>query len=189
MDTKQYIKSVVESTREHIFIRDEDGILIIKPNRVHNLNPMATKLLKRLYELPAEQAHVAIEEISKEFGVPEERVYEDARKVLDTLLDLLKHPFSVSNSVKMMPFGSHKRDLPVLSEIALTYGCNNNCVFCYASSPERESDVEQMTTEQVKRILDIIRNDAKIPTVSFTVENPHSEKTYQSLSDMQSQST
>ncbi|MEZ4813127.1 MAG: hypothetical protein R2883_06565 [Caldisericia bacterium] len=44
-------------------------------------------------------------------------------------------------------------------------------VFCYASSPERIDDVPQMTTDEVKNFY-IIRNDALIPTVSFTGGEP-----------------
>jgi len=176
MELKKYIESVIESTREHIFIRDEDGILIIKPNRIHNLNPTATQLLSRMYQENPDDPYQAIIDMAKEFGEPEERVATDAKKVLDTLLDLLKNPFAMVPGVKMTTFGSHKRDLPVLSEVALTYGCNNKCVFCYASSPERVDDVPQMTTEEVKKILGIIRNTAKIPTVSFTGGEPTMRK-------------
>jgi radical SAM protein with 4Fe4S-binding SPASM domain len=172
MGIKRYIESVVESTREHIFIRDEDGVLIIKPNRVHNLNPMASSMLSRIYSENCEDPYSIVEQIANEYRVPEDKVASDLKHLLDTLLELLKNPFGVAEGVKMTPFGSHKRDLPVLSEIALTYGCNNKCVFCYASSPERVDDTYHMSTDEVKRILKIIRYDAKVPTVSFTGGEP-----------------
>jgi len=172
MGLKKYIESVVESTKEHVFIRDEDGVLIIKPNRIHNLNPMATTMLAGAYGKHVDSPYEVVAEVAREYDIPEDRVGSDLKKLLDTLLELLKNPFEMANGVKSTPFGSHKRDLPVLSEVALTYGCNNKCVFCYASSPERIDDVYKMTTDEVKKILRIIRNDAKVPTVSFTGGEP-----------------
>jgi radical SAM protein with 4Fe4S-binding SPASM domain len=65
--------------------------------------------------------------------------------------------------------------LPILGEIALTYRCNNRCLFCYAGcSPE--SDMETMpaglSTSEWKTIIDIFKNDAKIPFFSFTGGEP-----------------
>jgi radical SAM protein with 4Fe4S-binding SPASM domain len=74
--------------------------------------------------------------------------------------------------VRTTPFGSHHRDLPVLSEIALTYRCQNRCTFCYASAPDRGQQVPEMTADEVKRILDIIVDEARVPTVSFTGGEP-----------------
>ena len=71
-----------------------------------------------------------------------------------------------------MPFGSHKRDLPVLSEVALTYACQNRCTFCYADAPKRGAHVPEMTTEEVCTILDRIFDEAHCPTVSFTGGEP-----------------
>jgi radical SAM protein with 4Fe4S-binding SPASM domain len=62
--------------------------------------------------------------------------------------------------------------LPVLSEIALTYRCQNRCSFCYASAPDRGPLVPEMSTEQVRHIIDIIVDDARVPTVSFTGGEP-----------------
>ena len=60
----------------------------------------------------------------------------------------------------------------MLSEIALTYRCQNRCFFCYASSPERGRSVPERTAEEVKRVLDKIVDQARVPTVSFTGGEP-----------------
>jgi radical SAM protein with 4Fe4S-binding SPASM domain len=75
-------------------------------------------------------------------------------------------------ALRRTPFGSHARELPVLSEIALTYRCQNRCTFCYASAPNRGQVVPEMTTAEVKRIIDTIVDDARVPTVSFTGGEP-----------------
>ena len=61
---------------------------------------------------------------------------------------------------------------PVLSEIALTYSCQNRCEFCYASSPYRGDRQNEMTTEQIKTIIKKIHEEAKVPTISFTGGEP-----------------
>lgn len=54
--------------------------------------------------------------------------------------------------------------LPVLSEVALTYTCNVRCRFCYADCTQKEVE-SQLDTEGFKRVLDIIRYDAQVPSV------------------------
>jgi len=71
-----------------------------------------------------------------------------------------------------MAFGAHQRKFPVISEIALTYRCQNRCFFCYASAPERGRRVPEMTTGQVCQIVDAIVDQARVPTVSFTGGEP-----------------
>jgi radical SAM protein with 4Fe4S-binding SPASM domain len=60
----------------------------------------------------------------------------------------------------------------VLSEIALTYRCQNRCFFCYASSPARGRIVPEMAFEDVCAVLDKIVDQAHVPTVSFTGGEP-----------------
>jgi radical SAM protein with 4Fe4S-binding SPASM domain len=172
MDRKKYIEDVVRSTKEYIYVRTDDNLLIVKPNRVMNLNDTGAQLLSKLYASKEGEEYAAVEEITKQYGQSIERVEEDACNILKTVIELLKSPYMTIPGIKQTQFGSHKRDLPVLSEIALTYGCNNNCVFCYASSPERVDEKPQMTTDQVKNVLNVIWNEAKVPTVSFTGGEP-----------------
>jgi radical SAM protein with 4Fe4S-binding SPASM domain len=176
MDRKAYIEDVVKSTRDYIFVRTDDNLLIIKPNRIMNLNDTATGLLSLLYGAGESEVYESVSKVSAQYNVPFERVEEDACNLLKTIVELLKSPYMVVPTVKQTGFGTHKRDLPVLSEIALTYGCNNNCVFCYASSPERVDEKPQMTTSQVKKVLEVIWNKAKVPTVSFTGGEPTMRK-------------
>ena len=46
---QQFAASFVESTREYVFVRAEDNLLILRPNRVQYLNPTATDMLHALY--------------------------------------------------------------------------------------------------------------------------------------------
>lgn len=172
MDKRSFIEDVVKSTKAHIFVRPDDGLLIIRPNKVHFLNDTASELLSDMYTQPEGNAYQAVANISRKYSKDEEHVAEDAYKLLQTMLEMLKNPDFVPGTVRQKPFGSHKRDLPVLSEIALTYDCQNKCVFCYASAPERCDELKEMTTDEVKQVLWKIRNVAKVPTVSFTGGEP-----------------
>ena len=50
IDLQRFAEELVGSTREHIYIRPEDGLIIMRPNRAYNLNESAKELLLRLYD-------------------------------------------------------------------------------------------------------------------------------------------
>lgn len=173
IDVQKFAIDLVTSTREYIYIRPEDGLLIMRPNRMHHLNGVAVDLLLRLYngdEVP--DAGAAIREVAAKYEVSEARVETDLRNLLFSVAALLKDNVCGAPSIRSTPFGSHHRDLPVLSEIALTYRCQNRCTFCYADSPERGREVPEMSTAQVQVIIDRIFDEAHCPTVSFTGGEP-----------------
>ena len=65
----------------------------------------------------------------------------------------------------------------MLSEVALTYRCNLRCGFCYAGCgqggvPEGWDERAAMSDDEVCRVLDVIRGDARCPSVSFTGGEP-----------------
>jgi len=166
------VQQFVASTRDHIFIRPEDNLLILRPNKVHYLNPMATEMLAALYARPAPNVDGLVRDFSARYGVPAERIRGDLDALLESLQWVLRDQPGRGPAVRRTPFGTHAIKLPVLSEIALTYRCNNRCTFCYASAPERGRQVPEMTTGQVKQIIDKIVDQARVPTVSFTGGEP-----------------
>ena len=111
-------------------------------------------------------------ELAERYDVSARRIEEDMEKLVQGLSLLLQDRADCAPAVKTTPFGSHERKYPVLSEIALTYRCQNRCFFCYASSPDRGPQVPEMTTDKVKLVLDKIVNQARVPTVSFTGGEP-----------------
>ncbi|MGQ9627666.1 MAG: PqqD family peptide modification chaperone [Anaerolineae bacterium] len=168
---KQFATSFVESTRDYIFIRPEDNILILRPNKVHFLNETATIMLKKLYDAQPLDVMQVVEELATHYKVPSERIEEDMEKLLVSLSRLLQGQ-TCGPAVRHSPFGSHERKYPILSEIALTYRCQNRCFFCYASSPERGRQVPEMTTEEVCLVIDKIVDQARVPSISFTGGEP-----------------
>ena len=91
MDVQKFAAELVTSTREYIYIRPEDGLLIMRPNRMHHLNEVAVDLLLRLYngsDVP--DARAAIKEVAAKYEVAEERVEADLRDLLLSVVALLK---------------------------------------------------------------------------------------------------
>ncbi len=162
----------ITSTQDFVFIRPEDKLLILRPNKIHHLNRTATEMLTALYAQEEPDVAAVVNETAARYGVPEAQVAADLERLLQSLALVLQDREGAAPAVRRTPFGSHARELPVLSEIALTYRCQNRCTFCYASAPDRGPEVPEMTTDEVEHVLDVIVDDARVPTVSFTGGEP-----------------
>jgi len=169
---QEFASSFVESTRDYVFVRPEDSLLILRPNRIHYLNRTATDLLHALYNQRTVNVAALVAHMAERYRAPEIQVRQDLDTLLRSLALILQDKAGCAPAVKITPFGTHQRKYPVLSEIALTYRCQNRCFFCYASSPDRGRTVPEMTTEEVKGVLDKIVDQARVPTVSFTGGEP-----------------
>jgi radical SAM protein with 4Fe4S-binding SPASM domain len=169
---QQFAASFVESTRDYVFIRPEDHLLILRPNRVQYLNPTATEMLHALYQQESVDVETLVRQFAARYDVPEHQVGHDMDELLQSLALILQNRTGCAPAVRSTTFGTHRRKYPVLSEIALTYRCQNRCFFCYASSPERGKVVPEMSTQEVQRVLDKIIDQAHVPTVSFTGGEP-----------------
>ncbi len=170
---QRFATELVNATREYIYIRPEDGLIIFRPNRMNYLNESALLMLDMLYGSPdGPDVEAVVSSVVKRYGIDDERARNDLHNLLISVSALLNDDVCGAPSVKIMQFGSHHRELPVLSEIALTYKCQNRCTFCYANSPARGRDVPEMTTTEVQVIIDRIYDEAHCPTVSFTGGEP-----------------
>lgn len=169
---QQFAESFVESTREYVFIRPEDNLLILRPNKVHYLNKTATHLLGALYGQEQVDVGALVDQMAARYEVPGEQIEGDLDRLLESLNLILNDRTGCAPAVRMMPFGTHHHKFPVLSEIALTYKCQARCFFCYASAPDRGPKVDEMMTAEVQTVLDKIVGEAKVPTVSFTGGEP-----------------
>ncbi|MBK8979681.1 MAG: radical SAM protein [Planctomycetes bacterium] len=155
------------NVRDHVFVRAVDRVFIQRPNRAVHLNERGVAVLEPLLR------GVPIAEVLAPWGrradvwCDVERFLLDVRKLLqDGLADTYESP-----AVDKQPFAASFSPLPVMAEVAVTYRCNARCEFCYAgcncTCNPVGSDVE-MTLDDVRRVLDAIRNDAQVPSVSFT---------------------
>lgn len=172
-DLQQFASQLVEATKEYIFIRPEDGLIIMRPNRLNFLNETAVMMLQGLYgNASGPDVEGVLTQVSQHYDVGRDQVQQDLLRLLQSLSALLNDDICAAPSVKQTGFGSHSRELPVLSEIAVTYRCQNRCTFCYADAPKRGRDVPEMTTAEVCTIIDRIFDEAHCPTVSFTGGEP-----------------
>lgn len=169
---QQFAADFVASTRDLIFIRPEDRVIILRPNKAQHLNATACEMLALLYGQETVDVGAVVEHVAARHGVARERVAKDLNDLLRSLSGLIRGDLSKAPSVRMTPFGSHEIRLPVLSEIALTYRCQHRCPFCYADAARRGDAAGEMTAEQVMRCLDRIWDEARVPTVSFTGGEP-----------------
>ncbi len=166
-------EGLVNGTRNQIYIRPEDGLIILRPNRLHHLNRTATEMLAALYNDPqGPDAERVVAGVVARYGTQPARVREDLQRLLISVSALLQDDVCAAPAARITRFGSHERTLPVLSEIALTYRCQNRCTFCYADAPRRGAEVPEMTTDEVQRIIDRIADEAHCPTLSFTGGEP-----------------
>ncbi len=164
--------SFIATTRDLIFVRPEDGVLILRPNRVQYLNATAAEVLDSLYRPSTVDVAAVIARLAVRYETSEERIAADVEALLRTLETLLQNRPGDAPAIQRTGFGAHQRKLPVISEIALTYRCQNRCFFCYASAPDRGRQTPEMSADEVKRVIDKIIDQARVPMISFTGGEP-----------------
>jgi len=168
-DKIQWIDSYIPNVVPFISVRQEDNLLIKIPNEAFKLNLQGIKVLKVLIE-----GH-SIYDIVEKYD-DKETVSRDLHYFFCDLRALLKgcyHEKDQRKAVESIPFTLPFNKLPVLSEIALTYQCNLACQFCYASCGcQKDNGSLDVSTKEIYKILDIIKNEAKVPSVSFTGGEP-----------------
>ena len=158
----------VADTRSAIFVRRADNLLMIRPDKTLGLNATATTLLAALYEREALPSSRVVAQLAPQLGVEYDRLLEDARTLLDNVRHLLNEDFTPRHGLRFGTFDRSRVAYPTLAEIALTYGCQNRCAFCYASSPHRRDEGPMMTTEEIKHVMRTIYHEAHVPSLSFT---------------------
>jgi radical SAM protein with 4Fe4S-binding SPASM domain len=182
----------------HLFVRPEDELLILVPNRPCKLNRTAIRMLSGLLSEGLPIAEVLAREAAAVraapgVGAPAARVPGGTPPSLGPTRLAQIHSFFVDladlvsgrmgegfgrASVIQEAFSADFCRFPVLSELALTSACNLDCAFCYAGSgagattgaPSAGPPV--LATEEALRLLAIIRHEALCPSVSFTGGEP-----------------
>ncbi len=170
LDDLRWVPKFMSEIKDYFFVRPEDNLLILRPNKVMHLNTTARTMLQML--LNNETPESVVEHLTSNFEVESQKVLNDLALFVDDLRNIVSGNQNIYayQTARILPFGVGQIKYPVLSEIALTYRCNNKCRFCYAYSPYRESG--ELTTEEVKRVIDILADDAKVPSLSFTGGEP-----------------
>lgn len=161
-----WIDNFISSIKEYVYVREDENLLIILPNQVYKLNNTATELLSFLLEGNSIKSY--LDSNSLNLQQIEAIIY-----FICDFRSLLKGCFienELRKSIEVIPYNRYFYNYPILSEIALTYACNALCKFCYLDCNKNNKNA--LTTEELKTIIYKIRNEAKVPSVSFTGGEP-----------------
>jgi radical SAM protein with 4Fe4S-binding SPASM domain len=122
---QQFVSSFVESTREFVFVRPEDKLLILRPNRVHYLNNTAVTILHALYNQKQVDVASLAAQMAARYRVPEGRIVQDLDKLLHSLSLILQDKIPCAPAVKTT---SLRPDLPELIAYAKRRGLRANLI-------------------------------------------------------------
>jgi radical SAM protein with 4Fe4S-binding SPASM domain len=169
----EWIDTFVERIRPYVHVRLTDRVLIRLPNQAFKLNRTGAKVLHHIIQGGSIQD--ILKARSSDEKLPEQlhSFFIDLSCILNSAVCDDYH----SRSLERVRFDLGYIELPVLSEVALTWRCNIKCRFCYASCTcISETDdgphQEELTTDEFKHVLNVIRHDAEVPSVSFTGGEP-----------------
>jgi len=166
-----WIDEFIDRVRPYVFVRAADNLIIKRPNQAQKLNAQGVAVLEKLL------SGMTIGDLLDEIGREPEKVRDvhlflfEIKRFLEGTLDELTR----TSAVDVQPFEMRFSRLPVLSEVAITYRCNLRCSFCYAGcncTTNPVGDDREMTTDEVFEVLRAIRQDAQVPSVSFTGGEP-----------------
>ncbi|MBI4802558.1 MAG: radical SAM protein [Elusimicrobia bacterium] len=165
----EWIDGYAARIKPYVRVRAEDSLLIKIPNQTYKLNPQGLKILAFLLE------GGSIFSVLEKFG-DKEKVSLDIYYFFRDLTALLKGCYNEKeerNAVEKTAFSIPYNTLPVLSEIAVTYRCNLSCRFCYAACGCKKDEAQPgLPAESLREILGIIKEEAQVPSVSFTGGEP-----------------
>lgn len=159
-----WVDSFIKSVKDYINVRKEEKLLILLPNQVFQLNETATELLSYLLEGNS---------VLTLFGFLDKNKIGDVQNFMCDLRALMMgcvREDQDRKAIEYIPYHRYFYKYPILSEFAITYRCNAACLFCYANCPRKES--EELSTKEAKIILKKIKEEAKVPSVSFTGGEP-----------------
>lgn len=164
-----WVDQFINNVKSYIYVRSEDNLLIKRPNQATKINSSAAKIL--IYLLNGGK----IDDIINKLNIEKVKELENFMFALKLYLEGKLDEFTLNPAVKKEKFGQGFSKLPVLSELALTYKCNLKCSFCYAgcnctvnpSGSNKELDISDL-----KRIINTIYNEARVPSISFTGGEP-----------------
>lgn len=171
-----WVDDFLNRIKPYVHMRLKDNVLIRMPNEAFKLNSTGAKVIDHIL------SGGSVNDIIK--ARPDRLETEEQLERFFTDFSLIWNGKVCENyntpAIHRTEFGLGYIKLPILSEVALTYTCNVKCRFCYADCTQKEVE-SQLDTEGFKRILDIIRYEAEVPSVSFTGGEP---TTYKELPEL-----
>ena len=168
-----WIDAFVGRIRPFVHVRLKDHVLIRLPNQTFKLNRTGAHVLNHIIHGGSIKDILKARSYDEKLPSQLYSFFTDLSRMLGSAICDAYH----SPALERIPFDLGYIELPILSEVALTWSCNIKCRFCYAScrcvsEPKDNSTLEELSTKDVKRVLRIIRHDADVPSVSFTGGEP-----------------
>lgn len=167
-----WVDEFIGNVRPYIMVREEDNLLIRMPNQAHRLNPEGVRILKHLLD------GGTMVQLEHRLGGDPQKIADaglflfEIKRCLEGKLKENNH----SRAVAVRPLTLGFSQLPVLSEVAVTSRCNLRCAFCYygcgGAASVSANEKQEMTADQIRRVLEAIFHQARTPSVSFTGGEP-----------------
>lgn len=162
-----WVDDFINSIKPYVYMRLKDNVLIRMPNEAFKLNPSGARIVKHILDGGSVQDFIRARSDFPETESQLERFFIDFSRIWNgEVCENYK-----TDAIRKTEFRIGYIELPVLSEVALTYRCNIKCEFCYGDCTRTERQ-KQLDTAGFKKILDIIRYEAEVPSVSFTGGEP-----------------
>lgn len=130
-----WVDEFIRNIRPYVFVRTADNVLIKRPNQVARLNATGARILKYLLDGGSLRGLAKHMRANPAKTAELEAFLLAVKAHLEGKVDPLFPPAAV----EMVPMELNLTRLPVLSEIALNYGCNLKCRFCYAGKSRRRA--------------------------------------------------
>lgn len=162
------IDGFVASTRTALFVREADELLMIRPDKTMRVNSSGAAILAALYDRARRPSRDVLAELAVSFDIPTERLLEDTLALIDAVGAILNEDFTPRPALRQGLFDRGMVAFPTLGEIAVTYGCQNRCAFCYAASPQRGDEQPPMSAAEIVRVMERMFHEAHVPSLSFT---------------------
>lgn len=171
-----WVDDFINSIRPYVYMRLRDNVLIRMPNEAFKLNSSGARIIKHILDGGSVQDFVRARADDPQTEAQLERFFIDFSRMWNNeVCENYK-----TEAIRRTEFRIGYIQLPVLSEVALTYRCNIKCRFCYGDCTQQKK-YEQLDTDGFKKVLDIIRYEAEVPSVSFTGGEP---TTYKDLPEL-----
>jgi len=173
VESLEWIDDFFREAGGHVFAREEDGVVILPPNQVYKANSTGIAIVRHLLS-GGRAAQIPGIEL-------EGRAGQVAAFVADIRALYLGQPAADGRApYESVPYSFTYTSLPILGEIAVTYRCNNACVFCYAGcgtagctgAPRSVTGSTEISLAEAKEVIRVFKEDAKIPFFSFTGGEP-----------------
>jgi len=161
----------VNNTSGDVFLDQENSPPVIKAERIRHFDRAGFEMLHSLYKDKA-GAKKTVEIIHKKYGKKKDIIEKDLAEIFKSLNTLISDGSGDKIKISVIQDSPDKLNCPIRTEMTLTYRCQNKCYFCHSPAPINGNTTSEMTTNQVKLVIDKIYNEAGVMDISFTGGEP-----------------